>query len=74
MCSVLRHTVHFSGTQYPRETVQLTEHLRMLYAEAQLEMGATTQQTKQKPHLYLLPKSPSSLVSAGQSQSLQTLP
>lgn len=74
MCSVLRHTVHFSGTQYPHETVQLTEHLRMLYAEAQLEMGATTQQTKQKPHLYLLPKSPSSLVSAGQSQSLQTLP
>ena len=36
--------------------------------------GATTQQTKQKPHLYLLPKSPSSLVSAVQSQSLQTLP
>ena len=27
MCSVLRRTVHFSGTQYPHEAVQPPEHL-----------------------------------------------
>ena len=76
MCSVLGHTVHISGTPistWDSEAHRASHHHRMFCAEAQLKMGATTQQTKQKPHLYLLPKS-SSLVSAVQSQSLQTCP